>query len=500
MVYFGDLCRKNMSTLIEQSSNPISTQASTTPSLRYGILVRPRLMQMYFDLLAFTLSFAVYQLLRAFVLTDLRSFTIEDHVIIALMSCAYWSVVFWLGGLYRDFYIRSPFDEFFTVIRHTFFGSAVIFLSIFVTSSTEYQSNPRFVFVVYWLVLCALVCIGRLAARQLQRRLREHGIIKISTVLVGSVVRLRELIVDLHNEPAWGYDVLGVIVVDKTDSPIAGLNAQVLGDMKNVQYVMQTLRPREVLVTMDHNDHDALLQVTAQAADEGCLVKIVPDLYEIFSGQARTQQIYGSPLIEVSPELMQPWEEFAKRVLDILVSLIALVVGMPVWVLTAIAVKATSKGPLFFVQDRVGRYGHIFQMAKFRSMYVDDQRGPTWTDQNDPRVTPVGRFVRKTHLDEIPQLWNVLKGEMSLVGPRPEQPYYVEKFTEMLPYYRRRLKVRPGVTGWWQVKARSNPESLEEIKQRLRYDFFYIENMSFKLDLEIMVRTIFVMLRGHGQA
>ena len=155
MVYFGDLCRKNMSTLIEQSSNPISTQASTTPSLRYGILVRPRLMQMYFDLLAFTLSFAVYQLLRAFVLTDLRSFTIEDHVIIALMSCAYWSVVFWLGGLYRDFYIRSPFDEFFTVIRHTFFGSAVIFLSIFVTSSTEYQSNPRFV----------LWCIGLFFAR-----------------------------------------------------------------------------------------------------------------------------------------------------------------------------------------------------------------------------------------------------------------------------------------------------------------------------------------------
>lgn len=489
-----------MSTISETSSRPITSFASPTSGVGFGSLVRPRLMQMYFDIIAFTLSFAVYQVLRAYVLSDLRSFTLEDHAVIAFMSCAYWSVVFWLGGLYRDFYIRSPFDEFFTVLRHTFFGSAIIFLSIFVTSSSEYQSNPRFVFVVYWLVLCVMVCIGRLSARQLQRRLRERRVIKIPTVLVGSVARLRELLVDLRDEPAWGYDVLGVVVVDKPDASAAGLGVAVLGDIRDMQNVMHALHPLEVLVTMDHTDHDALLNVTALAADEGCLVKIVPDLYEIFSGQARTQQIYGSPLIEVSPELMQPWEEFAKRTLDITISLTALIVGFPIWLMTAIAVKATSNGPMFFVQERVGKYGHIFRMAKFRSMYVDDRRGPTWTNENDPRVTPVGRFVRKTHLDEIPQLWNVLKGEMSLVGPRPEQPFYVEKFTEMLPYYRRRLKVRPGVTGWWQVKARSNPESLEEIQQRLRYDFFYIENMSFKLDLEIMVRTVFVMLRGHGQA
>ncbi len=489
-----------MSATIEHSSRPLSTQVLLAPGSRLGIFLRPRMMQMYFDLIAFTLSFAVYQLIRPLVLSDIRSFTMEGYMVIALMSCAYWSVVFWLGGLYRDFYIRSPFDEFFTVMRHTFLGSAVVFLAIFVTSSPEYQSNPRFVFVMYWLVLFTLVCIGRLSARQLQRRLREHGVVKIPTVLVGSVARLRELLVDLHDEPAWGYDVRGIIVVDENVSTPHGLPGPILGGINDVQRVMAALRPREVLVTMDHTDHDALLKVTAEAADEGCLVKIVPDLYEIFSGQARTQQIYGSPLIEVSPELMQPWEEFAKRTLDILFSVVVLVVGMPVWLLTALAVRVTSKGPMFFVQDRVGRMGHVFRMAKFRSMYVDDRRGPTWTNENDPRVTPVGRFIRKTHLDEIPQLWNVLKGEMSLVGPRPEQPFYVDKFTEMLPYYRRRLKVRPGVTGWWQVKARSNPESLEEIQQRLRYDFFYIENMSFKLDLEIMVRTVFVMLRGHGQA
>lgn len=474
--------------------------AEVAPRRSFGTMWRPSMMQLTVDILAFTVSFAVYQVVRHVMLTDLRIFSLADHAVIAALSCAFWCLAFWMGGLYRDYYIRSPFEEFFALFRVTFLGSVTIFLLIFFGSSEDFRNNPRFVFGVYWLVLFGLAAIGRIVARQLQRRFREHGIITIPTVLIGSRERLAELLIDLRDEPAWGYDVLGVVEVGAFDGPQASLGVERLGGVDEVPSVLRALRPREVLVTMDHTDHDALLKVTAQAADEGALVRIVPDLYEIFSGQARTQQIYGSPLIEVSPELMQPWEEVAKRTMDIVVSLLILVVGLPVWILTAIAVKVTSKGPMFFVQERVGKNGSVFRMAKFRSMYTDDRRGPTWTEENDPRVTPVGRFIRKTHLDEIPQLWNVLKGEMSLVGPRPEQPHYVEKFTQMLPYYRRRHKVRPGVTGWWQVKVKSNPESLEEIKNRLRYDFFYIENMSFKLDLEIMVRTVFVMLRGHGRA
>lgn len=474
--------------------------AEVAPRRSFGTMWRPSMMQLTVDILAFTVSFAVYQVVRHVMLTDLRIFSLADHAVIAALSCAFWCLAFWMGGLYRDYYIRSPFEEFFALFRVTFLGSVTIFLLIFFGSSEDFRNNPRFVFGVYWLVLFGLAAIGRIVARQLQRRFREHGIITIPTVLIGSRERLAELLADLRDEPAWGYDVLGVVEVGAFDGPQSSLGVARLGGVDEVPSVLRALRPREVLVTMDHTDHDALLKVTAQAADEGALVRIVPDLYEIFSGQARTQQIYGSPLIEVSPELMQPWEEVAKRTMDIVVSLLILVVGLPVWILTAIAVKVTSKGPMFFVQERVGKNGSVFRMAKFRSMYTDDRRGPTWTEENDPRVTPVGRFIRKTHLDEIPQLWNVLKGEMSLVGPRPEQPHYVEKFTQMLPYYRRRHKVRPGVTGWWQVKVKSNPESLEEIKNRLRYDFFYIENMSFKLDLEIMVRTVFVMLRGHGRA
>jgi exopolysaccharide biosynthesis polyprenyl glycosylphosphotransferase len=473
---------------------------ASTPVKPPSILLKPQTMQLVVDVVAFSFSFFAYQWIRGMLLGEVaRGFSVRDNLTVWTLMTLYWVVVFWLGGLYKDFYVRSPFDEFFTVIRQTFIGSAVFFILIYMSSNTSYQSSPRMVFVLYWLLMSVLAIGGRFIARWMQRRLREGGMIRLPTVLVGQPDRLAALEKDLIKEIAWGYDVIGVIT---TEPPTAHERhmGPVIGRVKDLPEILDRLRPSEVLISMDHSDHAALLTIVSQGADAGCNVKIVPDMYEIISGQARTQQIYGAPLIDVNPELMQPWEEAAKRLLDLFVSVTVLTVGLPIWMMTALAVKMTSKGPVFFVQERVGRHGHTFKMAKFRSMYTNDRRGPTWTQSNDPRVTPIGRFLRKTHLDEIPQLWNVLRGEMSLVGPRPEQPFFVEKFTSMLPYYRRRHKVRPGITGWWQVKARSNPESREEIENRLRYDFFYIENMSFKLDLEIIVRTFFVMMRGHGRA
>ena len=481
--------------------NAAAMRPPLVPLKAPSVLLKPRAMQFMADVVAFTVSFFAYQVLRQMMLgPEARDFTLADHLVAWGVMSLYWVVIFWIGGLYADFYVRSPFDEFFTVIRQTFVGSAIFFILIYMSSSQSYQSSPRMVFVLYWLLMSGLAIGGRFTSRWLQRRLREGGVIRIPTVLVGQTDRIIELEKDIDKEIAWGYDVAGVVTTEPPTHSENGIRSPWVGTTEELPLVLDRLRPAEVLISMEHSDHTALLTIVAQCSDAGCKVKIVPDMYEIVSGQARTQQIYGAPLIDVNPELMQPWEEFAKRALDLVVSFTVLVIGSPVWLITALAVKVTSKGPVFFVQERVGRHGNVFKMAKFRSMYASDRRGPTWTKQNDPRVTPIGRFIRKTHLDEIPQMWNVLRGEMSLVGPRPEQPFYVEKFTAMLPYYRRRHKVRPGITGWWQVKARSNPESREEIENRLRYDFFYIENMSFKLDLEILVRTVFVMLRGHGRA
>lgn len=477
--------------IVDRSIVNSNTTIGTTQG--HASLLRPQSLQFIADFVALMVSFAAYQSAR--VISE-PPYPFEWYTTVALITWGYWVLVLWMGGLYRDFYVRSPFDEISLVFRQTLMGSAIMFFSI----SMSGPRSVRTMFVVYWIATFVLIVIGRFIARRLQVWLRARRIVQIPTLIVGTASRVSQMLNDIATAPAWGYSAAGVLVMDNELPIIQDASVVTIRDLHEVPAFLASARVREVIITVDHSDHELLMNIVSMATDNGASVKIEPDLYDIFSGQARTMQIYGSPLIEVRTQLMQPWEEVAKRLTDIVASILGLGLGMPVWILVAIAVKASSRGPMFFVQERVGKNGKIFRMAKFRSMYVDDRRGPTWTDSNDPRVTPVGRFIRKTHLDEIPQLWNVLKGEMSLVGPRPEQPFYVEKFTAMVPYYKHRHIVRPGVTGWWQVKAKSNPESLEEIQQRLRYDFFYIENMSFKLDLEIMVRTVIVMLKGHGRA
>jgi exopolysaccharide biosynthesis polyprenyl glycosylphosphotransferase len=197
---------------------------------------------------------------------------------------------------------------------------------------------------------------------------------------------------------------------------------------------------------------------------------------------------------------MQPWERVVKRLIDIVVSLIVLVAGLPLWILIAILIKIDSRGPVIYKQERVGKDGKIFTLYKFRSMHENAEAltGPTWAMKNDPRVTRVGKILRKLHLDEIPQFVNVLKGDMSLIGPRPERPVFVEKLSKEIPLYRRRLKVKPGITGWAQVKYKYD-ESIEDVKKKLQYDLFYIENMSLRMDLKIIAYTILHILSGKGQ-
>lgn len=461
-------------------------------------ILRPQVMQVIADAVAIIVAVFAYQIAREHLIDGWQRFPVAEEFVIALLAAGYFVVVYWLGGLYKDYFIRSPLEEVWQVAKATFVGSAIFFVALTITSGDYFRHNPRIVFVIFWLLVTVGVVVGRLGARLVQRRLRAHGIIQIRALLYGTAQECSSLYDELQQLPWLGYSIQGVVLTDVEHWGRKDLPA--VREPSDLRQVFDATPADELLIAMRRADHERILMLASLGADVGMRVKIVPDLYEMFSGQARTLQIYGSGLIDVHPQLLEPWQEFVKRMIDIAISATVLVLGLPLWAVIGALVKLNSRGPIFFVQDRVGRDGKIFRMYKFRSMYVDEQRKPSWTSVNDPRVTSIGRFIRKTHIDEIPQLWNVLKGEMSLVGPRPELPYFVEKFSEAIPYYRRRLKVRPGVTGWWQVKYKAYSESIEEIENRLRYDFFYIENMSVRLDIEILFRTIIVMLRGHGQA
>jgi exopolysaccharide biosynthesis polyprenyl glycosylphosphotransferase len=334
---------------------------------------------------------------------------------------------------------------------------------------------------------------GRMFLRSLQRRMLIAGIGTHHALIVGSPVRSRELYEGVARYPALGYRVVGYVRVDKQPKKRGKRwdhGVQVLGSIEDLSRLIVRENIQQILIALDSKDHGRLLDIIAECSAHRVGLKIVPDLYDIISGQARTNQIYGFPLIEISPVLMPPWEEATKRLIDVCVSTAALFIGLPLWLCIAGAIKIESRGPALYRQDRVGKDGEHFNIIKFRSMVENaETAGPQWAHRRDSRVTKVGWFLRKLHLDEIPQLWNVLLGDMSLVGPRPERPMFVEQLAREIPLYRRRLKVRPGITGWAQVKH-SYDESIDDVRKKVQYDLFYIENMSLRMDLKIIFNTV----------
>ena len=412
----------------------------------------------------------------------------------------FWLVTFTFFGMYRTWFASSRFDEISTLFKTTFVGIFIIFFLIFISDYLEgVQSSNRILIFIYWFLLFTLVSIGRLLIRSFQRNLLIKGIGRKRTIIIGYNQKAFEVHNQILEHPALGLDITAYIAVNSENVGKDYKQVKVIGTYRQMLQIIENERVSEVIIALEKENHELLVEIISNVENKGIGLKIVPDLYEILSGQAKTSQLYGIPLIDIMPELMPDWEKRLKRVLDVTVSLIILLISLPFAFLVIIAIKIDSKGPVIFKQDRIGMNNKIFRIYKFRSMYQDaeKQTGPIWSIKNDPRVTRVGKIMRKLRFDEIPQFFNVLKGEMSLVGPRPERPYFVDMLAEQLPYYKRRLKVRPGITGWAQVKHKYD-ESIEDVKVKLRYDLFYIENMSFRMDMKILARTVLVVLFGKG--
>jgi len=404
------------------------------------------------DLLTICAAWLAYYLVR--VKTGWIDVTIEPDLFVPMLFIyLFWLVVFFLVGLYRSWYAASRFDELALLFKTIALGCLFLFFAVFVDDrGSNAEVSSRFLITIYWLILLVFVSTGRLTLRSIQRRMLIAGIGVHDTVVVGSTAKSRELYDEVEKYPALGYRIVGFAGLDRRKVvPYKGVPS--LGSVDELHGIIPEYRIREVLIALDSSDHNRLLDIIAKCNSHKVGMKIMPDLYDIISGQARTNQIYGFPLIEISPQLMKPWEEGTKRMIDILVSSLVLIVGSPLWLLVVILIKLDSPGPVLYKQERVGKDGTRFNLVKFRSMYQNAEKsGPQWAGKQDPRITRVGKVMRKLHLDEIPQMSNVLKGEMSLIGPRPERPMFVEQLSKEIPMYPRRLKVRPGITGWAQVK------------------------------------------------
>jgi exopolysaccharide biosynthesis polyprenyl glycosylphosphotransferase len=412
----------------------------------------------------------------------------------------YWLIIFTFVGMYRTWFASSRFDEISTLFKATFFGVFLLFFLIFVDDYMHNVSTAqRILIFIYWGLFLFFVGAGRIFIRSLQRNLLIKGIGRRCGLIIGYNDKGKEVLDSISNAPALGIDIEAFVAVRNENIGKEYQGIKVEGTTEQLNEIVQKYNVKEIIIALEKEDHDVLVDVISKTEGKNLSLKSVPDLYEILSGQARTSQIYGIPLIDIMPELMPEWEKKLKRLMDIVISLLILLVSSPVIFITAIAIKIDSTGPIFFKQERLGQNGKPFNVYKFRSMIKDAEKytGPVWSQKDDPRVTRMGKFVRKVRIDEIPQMLNVLKGEMSLVGPRPERAFFVEKLSQEIPYYKRRLKVRPGVTGWAQIKHKYD-ETIEDVKIKLKYDLFYIENMSLRMDFKILLRTVFVVLFGKG--
>jgi exopolysaccharide biosynthesis polyprenyl glycosylphosphotransferase len=449
-----------------------------------------------FDFVAINLAWICYYLLR--VESGIIALQVKPDLFLPMgVMYLYWLSVFMFFGLYRAWYAKSRTDEFVSVLRAISIGCMVLFFVIFFDDerNATYSAN-RSVIVMYWVLMVLFIGVGRAVVRSFRKRLLLRGIGLSPTIIVGTGPKASELLESVKKYPALGYDIIGFIAVDgqKAELPLP-----VLGRLEDLPAIIQQHGVMSILIALDAHQREIALHVVSLSTGFNVSLKIIPDMYDIISGQARTNQIYGFPLIEIMPHIMQPWEESAKRMVDIIVSILILTLSSPLWIFVAIAIKLNSPGPLVYSQERVGKNGRIFRMHKFRSMYQDaeSRTGPVWATSNDPRITPVGRFLRKTRLDEIPQFYDVVRGDMSLVGPRPERPHFVEVLSKEIPLYKRRLSVKPGITGWAQIKQ-GYDTSIDDVKSKVRYDLFYIENMSFRMDIKILLMTFYVMIAGKG--
>ena len=398
-------------------------------------------------------------------------------------------ILYYFFHLYTAKRLQGRREELGNIIKANVIGLLIVILILFLGKEALLNFSRRVIF-FFFVLNIVFEEASRILIRFALNRMRKQGFNLKHILLVGYSRAAEEFIDRVKANPQWGYVIRGILD-NHVERGTIYKGIKVLGRIDNLMVILPENKLDEIAITLSLNEYSDLERIVDMCEKSGVHTKFIPDYNSIIPTRPYTEDLLGLPVINIRHvPLNEGFNKGLKRLVDIVGALFALVLFSPVMLIVSILIKTTSKGPLIFTQERIGLHNKSFKMYKFRSMEVqpEEEEKKAWTTKNDPRVTPIGKIIRKTSIDEMPQFFNILKGDMSLVGPRPERPFYVDKYKEEIPRYMIKHQVRPGLTGWAQVNGLRGDTS---IRDRIESDLYYIENWTLGLDIKILFLTVF---------